>query len=136
MIRWSLPESCNALIVATSAKAKDDLHSNFEKLERMWDEYEVYEKMRHDVVVIGGGAAGMLSAAVAAERGLSVLLLENDRLGLKLRITGKGRCNVTNDCSVKEAVENIPTGGRFLMSALSGFTPKDTIALLKSSVCR
>jgi predicted Rossmann fold flavoprotein len=88
--------------------------------------------MRHDVVVIGGGAAGMLSAAVAAERGLSVLLLEkNDRLGLKLRITGKGRCNVTNDCSVKEAVENIPTGGRFLMSALSGFTPKDTIALFE-----
>ncbi|NMA24718.1 MAG: FAD-dependent oxidoreductase [Clostridiales bacterium] len=88
--------------------------------------------MRHDVVVIGGGVAGMLSAAVAAERGLSVLLLEkNDRLGLKLRITGKGRCNVTNDCSVKEAVENIPTGGRFLMSALSGFTPKDTIALFE-----
>lgn len=90
------------------------------------------KKTRHDVVVIGGGAAGMLSAAVAAERGLRVLLLEkNDRLGLKLRITGKGRCNVTNDCSVREAVENIPTGGRFLMSALSSFTAQDTITLFE-----
>lgn len=88
--------------------------------------------MRYDVVVIGGGAAGMLTAAAAAERGLSVLLLEkNDRLGKKLRITGKGRCNVTNDCSVREAVENIPTGGRFLMSALNGFTSQDTIALFE-----
>lgn len=84
--------------------------------------------MMYDAVVIGGGAAGMLAAAVAARRGLRVLLLEkNDRLGVKLRITGKGRCNVTNDCSVREALENIPTGGRFLNSAFSGFTPKDTM---------
>lgn len=85
-----------------------------------------------DVVVIGGGASGMLASAVAAERGLSVLLLEkNDRLGLKLRITGKGRCNVTNDCTVREVLDNIPTGGRFLQSALNGFSPRDTIALFE-----
>ena len=90
------------------------------------------KKQMHDVVVIGGGAAGMLASAVAAEHGHSVLLLEkNDRLGQKLRITGKGRCNLTNNCSVREAVDNIPTGGRFLMSALSGFTPKDTITLFE-----
>jgi predicted Rossmann fold flavoprotein len=90
------------------------------------------KKQMHDVVVIGGGAAGMLSSAIAAERGLDVLLLEkNERLGLKLRITGKGRCNVTNDCSVREVIDNIPTGGRFLMSALSGFAPMDTIALFE-----
>lgn len=85
-----------------------------------------------DVVVIGGGAAGMLAAAVAAERGLKVLLLEkNERLGMKLRITGKGRCNLTNDCSVREVLDNIPTGGRFLYSAVSGFSPKDTIAFFE-----
>lgn len=86
------------------------------------------KKLMYDAVVIGGGAAGMLAAAIAARRGLRVLLLEkNDRLGVKLRITGKGRCNVTNDCTVREALENIPTGGRFLNSAFSGFTPKDTM---------
>jgi predicted Rossmann fold flavoprotein len=90
------------------------------------------KKQMYDVVVIGGGAAGMLASAVAAERGLDVLLLEkNERLGFKLRITGKGRCNVTNDCPPGEVVENIPTGGRFLMSALHGFTPRDTIALFE-----
>lgn len=86
------------------------------------------KKQMYDVVVVGGGAAGMLAAVVAARRGLRVLLLEkNDRLGVKLRITGKGRCNVTNDCAVREVLENIPTGGRFLNSAISGFTPKDTM---------
>ncbi len=90
------------------------------------------KKQMYDVVVIGGGAAGMLAAAVAAERGHNVLLLEkNERLGLKLRITGKGRCNVTNDCPAGEVIENIPTGGRFLMSALNGFTPRDTITLFE-----
>jgi predicted Rossmann fold flavoprotein len=86
----------------------------------------------YDIVVIGGGAAGMLVSALAAERGFRVLLLEkNDRLGLKLRITGKGRCNVTNNCTVREAIDNIPTGGRFLMSALSGFTPQETLELFE-----
>jgi predicted Rossmann fold flavoprotein len=81
-----------------------------------------------DVVVIGAGASGLLASGFAAARGLSVLLLEkNDRPGMKLRITGKGRCNVTNDSTVREVLDNIPTGGKFLQSAVNGFTPKDTI---------
>ncbi len=72
------------------------------------------KKLMYDAVVIGGGAAGMLAAAIAARRCLRVLLLEkNIASAVKLRITGKGRCNVTNDCTVQEALENIPTGGRF-----------------------
>ena len=89
--------------------------------------------MIYDTVVIGGGAAGMLASSFAAEHGANVLLLEkNDRLGNKLRITGKGRCNLTNDCAVSEILENIPTGGRFLHSALTGFTPGDVMDLFKS----
>ena len=87
----------------------------------------------YDVIVIGGGAAGMLASGVAAEHGARVLLIEqNDVLGKKLYITGKGRCNLTNDCPVDEVLRNIPTGGRFLHSAINGFTPGDTIALFKS----
>ena len=79
----------------------------------------------YDVTVIGGGAAGMLAAAEAARRGLKVALLEkNDRLGIKLRITGKGRCNLTNNCSPREVIENTPTGGKFLYSALDAFPPQ------------
>ena len=56
--------------------------------------------MTYDGIIIGGGPAGMFAAIIAAQQGQSVLLLEkNDRLGKKLLITGKGRCNVTNDCS-------------------------------------
>ena len=70
-----------------------------------------------------------MAAGEAAARGLNILLLEKkDRLGLKLRITGKGRCNVTNDCGITEVLENIPTGGRFLYSALNAFGPADAIA--------
>ena len=87
----------------------------------------------YDVVVIGGGASGMLASSAAAGLGAGVLLLEkNDKPGKKLRITGKGRCNLTNDCSVAEAIENIPTGGRFLHSALNGFTPEDAKRLFES----
>ena len=61
------------------------------------------------VIVIGGGAAGMMAAITAAEQGASVTLLEpNERLGKKLNITGKGRCNVTNDCSVEDLLSAIP----------------------------
>jgi len=75
----------------------------------------------------------MLASAIAAENGAHVLLLErNDRLGKKLRITGKGRCNLTNQCTVAEFIENIPTGGRFLYSALNAFTPGDAIELFES----
>lgn len=90
-------------------------------------------KLKADAVVIGGGAAGMLCSAVAAERGLDVILLDaNKTLGRKLRITGKGRCNVTNDCDIKQFLSNIPGDGRFLYSALNKLSPRDTMALFEA----
>lgn len=80
--------------------------------------------MKADVIVIGGGAAGMMAAGTAAERGLSVTLIEpNNLLGRKLRITGKGRCNVTNNCAVKTFLENVPTNPKFLYSCVTAFPP-------------
>ena len=80
------------------------------------------------VAVVGGGAAGMMAAIHAAYGGAEVLLFEkNDRLGRKLRITGKGRCNVTNDCSTNEFLTNVPTNPRFLYTALNRFSTSDTI---------
>ena len=88
--------------------------------------------MSTETVIIGGGAAGMLCAALAAERGCRVTLLEPNRvLGKKLRITGKGRCNVTNHCSVQEVLQNIPGGGKFLYSALGKLSPDDAMALFE-----
>jgi len=82
--------------------------------------------------VIGGGAAGTLCAALAAGRGLDVVLLEPNRmLGRKLRITGKGRCNVTNDCDAREFISAIPGDGRFLQSAIHKFGTSDTKALFE-----
>ncbi len=84
--------------------------------------------MGYDALVIGGGAAGMMAAGTAAERGLKVCLLERNRvLGRKIRITGKGRCNLTNRCDVRTMIENVPTNGRFLYGAASQFSPEDTI---------
>ena len=75
-----------------------------------------------ELVVIGGGPAGMMCALTAAERGLAVTLLEpNQKLGRKLRITGKGRCNLTNNCDTRTFMANIPGDGRFLYSAVSRF---------------
>ena len=80
------------------------------------------------VAVIGGGAAGMMAAIFAAQSGADVVLFEkNDRLGKKLRITGKGRCNVTNECGINEFMQNVPTNPRFLYAALSRFEPADTM---------
>ncbi len=92
--------------------------------------------MKYDGVVIGGGPAGMLAAIVAAEQGSRVLLIEkNDRLGRKLLITGKGRCNVTNNCTAEEVLQNIPRNGRFLYSALNAFSPTDMMAFLEKYGC-
>ena len=86
-----------------------------------------------ELVVIGGGAAGMLCAYTAAQRGVKTLLLEpNRQLGRKVRITGKGRCNVTNSCDIKTFMANIPGDGRFLYSALNRFSPADTMAFFES----
>jgi len=79
------------------------------------------------VLVIGGGAAGMMAAIAAADMGAEVTLFEkNDRMGKKLRITGKGRCNVTNDCDEQEFLRNVPTNPRFLYGALNRFSTEDT----------
>lgn len=78
-----------------------------------------------DVIVIGAGPAGMMAAYEAAQQGAKVLLLEkNEKTGRKLRITGKGRCNLTNDSDVREVLANIPGDGRFLYSALTAFPPQ------------
>lgn len=91
------------------------------------------KKEYYELVVIGGGAAGMMCAYQAAERGLSVLLVDpNRQLGRKVRITGKGRCNLTNNCDIKEFMRNIPGDGRFLFSALNRFSPTDTINFFES----
>lgn len=88
--------------------------------------------MRADIVIIGGGPAGMMAAIAAAEEGASVCLLEpNERLGKKLNITGKGRCNLTNDCDLEEFLRNVPRNGRFLYSAYSRFTSADVMAFFE-----
>ena len=75
----------------------------------------------------------MLCAATAAERGLDVILLEPNRMmGKKLRITGKGRCNVTNNCDIKTVMANIPSGGKFLYSALNRFPPESVMNLFEN----
>ena len=85
------------------------------------------------VAVIGGGAAGLVAAAEAAEMGAHVTLFEKNRvLGCKLRITGKGRCNVTNDCTVQDFMANVPGNPRFLWSALNRMTPSDTMAMFEA----
>ena len=78
------------------------------------------------VIIIGGGASGLFAAISAAENGAEVTIIEkNDRCGKKLRITGKGRCNVTNDCSTEEFLQNVPSNPRFLYSALSVLSTQD-----------
>ncbi len=85
------------------------------------------------VAIIGAGAAGLMAAIYAAQLGAEVLLFEkNDRVGRKLRITGKGRCNVTNDCSNAEFLNNVPTNPRFLYAALDRFSTADTIDFFES----
>lgn len=92
--------------------------------------------MKVDGIVIGGGPAGMFAAITAAEQGKKVLLLEkNHRLGKKLLITGKGRCNVTNHCTGQEVLQNTPRNGRFLFSAMAAFPPEKTYAYFESHGC-
>ena len=92
--------------------------------------------MTSDVLVIGGGPAGMFAAITAAKNGANVVLLErNDRLGKKLLITGKGRCNVTNDCPAEEVLRNTPRNGRFLYSAMTAFPPESTKQFFENQGC-
>lgn len=83
------------------------------------------------VVVIGAGAAGLMAGATAALYGASVTIIEkNKRVGRKIMITGKGRCNLANNCDVQTFINNVPVNGRFLYSAINAFTPEDTIEFL------
>jgi len=87
----------------------------------------------YDILIIGGGAAGMLCAVTAAKKGMRTALLEkNDRLGKKLAITGKGRCNVCNNCDNDTIMKNIPRNARFLYSALSQFSAADVMEFFES----
>lgn len=87
-----------------------------------------------DVIVIGGGAAGLMAAGTAAKKGRSVLLIEKNRiLGKKLLITGKGRCNITNACEdVEELIHNVTKNNSFLYSSFYGFTNEDVIDFFNS----
>ena len=84
------------------------------------------------VVVIGGGAAGMACAYFSARNGSDVVLLEkNEKLGKKVYITGKGRCNVTNDSDFDEFMQNVVTNQRFMIGAVRAFSPQDTMSMLE-----
>ena len=92
--------------------------------------------MKYDGIIIGGGPAGMFAAITAAQNGQKVLLVEkNDRLGKKLLITGKGRCNVTNDCTAQEVLQNVPRNGRFLYSAMTAYPPEKIKAFFEDRGC-
>ncbi len=89
--------------------------------------------MRADIIVVGGGPAGMMAAVAGAENGGTVCLLEpNERLGKKLNITGKGRCNLTNNTGIPELMGNIPRNGKFLYSSFSHFDAQDTMAFFEA----
>lgn len=86
------------------------------------------------VAVIGGGAAGMMAAVAAAEAGHKVSLYEkNEKLGKKLYITGKGRCNVTNNCTVEELLEAVCVNRKFLYSAFYGFDSQSVMRLFEET---
>ena len=86
-----------------------------------------------NIIVIGGGAAGLMAAGTAAENGAQVTLLEtNEKVGRKLFITGKGRCNVCNNCDTQGVLQNVPVNPRFLYSALGCFSPADVMAFFES----
>ena len=89
------------------------------------------------VIVIGGGAGGMMAAIAAAEQGHHVILLEkNEKLGKKIYITGKGRCNVTNDCDMEELFDNVVTNSKFLYSAFYTFDNQRMKEYLEEDGCR
>ena len=89
--------------------------------------------MKKTVIVIGGGPAGMIASGTLAKECDKVILIEKNKfLGKKLRITGKGRCNITNNADIEEFINNVPTNPRFLYSAFYSFTNQDIISLLES----
>lgn len=92
----------------------------------------IINNLTFDVIVVGGGAAGLMAAGTAAEQGKKVLLFDkNEKLARKVRITGKGRCNVCNHCQPQEVIGAVPGNGRFLHSAVNRFSPQDTMAFFE-----
>ena len=92
--------------------------------------------MRKDVLIVGGGAAGLMAALFAARGGAKVTLLErNDKLGKKIYITGKGRCNLTNACEREEFMRHILRNPRFLYAALATLDNFGTMELMASLAC-
>ena len=86
-----------------------------------------------NILVVGGGAAGLMAAGTAAENGARVTLFEmNEKVGRKLFITGKGRCNVCNNCDAQTVLQNVPVNPRFLYSALDCFSPADVMAFFEA----
>jgi hypothetical protein len=89
--------------------------------------------MRHKVVIVGGGPAGLMAAGKAAEKGAEVILAEkNDRVGKKILISGKGRCNITNNTDIEGLIENTPGNGNFLYSSFYTFSNSDLIEFLSN----
>lgn len=87
-----------------------------------------------DVIVIGAGASGLMAGGRAGEQGLNVCLLEKKaRPGIKLSITGKGRCNITNSANLKEFISEFGDNGKFLFSAFNKFFNNDLISFLKTT---
>ena len=91
---------------------------------------------RPHIAVVGGGAAGMMAAGTAGDNGAAVTLFEqNTELGKKLLITGKGRCNLTNQCGEREFLEHVVRHPRFLYSAIYAFPPARTISFFEQLGC-
>lgn len=90
--------------------------------------------MKNKVIIVGAGAAGLMAAVSACENGADTVMIErNERVGRKIMITGKGRCNVTNNCTlVNDLISNVPTNGRFLYSAFTRFMPIDTMEFFEN----
>ena len=91
-------------------------------------------KTNYDVIVIGGGASGMMASIFSARNGNSTLVLDhNEKLGKKLFITGKGKCNLTNNSSIETHLNNTITNSKFMFSALNQFSPQDTMEFFEEN---
>lgn len=91
-------------------------------------------KTNYDVIIIGGGASGMMASIFAGRNGFSTLVIDhNEKLGKKLYITGKGKCNLTNNSSIENHLEHIVTNSKFMYSALNAFSPKDAIEFFEEN---
>ena len=87
-----------------------------------------------DVCVIGGGAAGLMAAGAAAQRGLNTVILErNEKVGRKVMITGKGRCNVCNKTTKEDFLNNVVSNSKFLYAAINNFSPEDSISFFENN---